>query len=89
MMQGLVIGIVGSVLGAAGGSFLTWLLDRYQFIRFRATSTSSTGLPVAFDPGGDRASSWSGASGADLVPGDALPGAAGGAADPVEAIRHE
>src|SRR5215218_6316401 len=33
MLQGIVIGLVGSCLGAISGLFVTWLLDRYQFIK--------------------------------------------------------
>ena len=50
MLQGLVIGIVGSVLGAAGGLFLVWLLDEYQFIRIPGDVYFIDRLPVAFDP---------------------------------------
>jgi len=33
MLQGLVIGIVGTVLGTAGGVGLAHVLDRYRLIR--------------------------------------------------------
>ena len=33
MLQGLVIGIVGTLIGAVAGSGLAWILDRYQLIR--------------------------------------------------------
>ena len=50
MLQGLVIGIVGAALGAAGGLLLTWLLDRYKFIRIPGDVYFIDYLPVAFDP---------------------------------------
>jgi lipoprotein-releasing system permease protein len=49
MMQGLVIGIVGSVLGAMGGLALVWALDRYQFIEIPGDVYFIDRLPVAFD----------------------------------------
>jgi lipoprotein-releasing system permease protein len=50
MLQGLVIGTVGSGLGALAGLFLTWMLDRYQFIRIPGDVYFIDRLPVAFDP---------------------------------------
>jgi lipoprotein-releasing system permease protein len=50
MLQGVVIGTVGSLLGAAAGLFLTWLLDRYQFIKIPGDVYFVDRLPVAFDP---------------------------------------
>jgi lipoprotein-releasing system permease protein len=49
MLQGVVIGLVGSVLGAIAGVFVTWLLDRYQFIRIPGDIYFIDRLPVAFD----------------------------------------
>lgn len=50
MIQGVVIGIVGSTLGAAGGLFLTWMLDYYEFIRIPGDVYFIDYLPVSFDP---------------------------------------
>jgi len=50
MLQGVVIGTVGSVLGAIAGLLLTWLLDRYQFIKIPGDVYFVDRLPVAFDP---------------------------------------
>jgi lipoprotein-releasing system permease protein len=47
MMQGTVIGLVGSALGAAGGLFTVWLLDRYQFIKIPGDVYFVDRLPVA------------------------------------------
>jgi lipoprotein-releasing system permease protein len=49
MIQGLVIGAVGSLMGAVGGLFLTWLLDRYEFIKIPGDVYFIDRLPVAFD----------------------------------------
>jgi lipoprotein-releasing system permease protein len=49
MLQGVVIGTVGSGLGAAGGLLLTWLLDRYKFIHIPGDVYFVDRLPVAFD----------------------------------------
>jgi lipoprotein-releasing system permease protein len=50
MIQGVVIGAVGSVLGGMAGLFLTWMLDRYQFIEIPGDVYFIDRLPVAFDP---------------------------------------
>jgi lipoprotein-releasing system permease protein len=49
MLQGVVIGTVGSGLGAAVGLFLTWLLDKYKFIHIPGDVYFVDRLPVAFD----------------------------------------
>jgi lipoprotein-releasing system permease protein len=50
MIQGVVIGAVGSLLGAAGGLFLVWLLDTYQFIEIPGDVYFIDRLPVAYVP---------------------------------------
>jgi lipoprotein-releasing system permease protein len=50
MLQGLVIGAAGSILGAVAGLAMTWLLDRYQFIKIPGDVYFIDHLPVAFDP---------------------------------------
>src|SRR5690606_3611291 len=50
MLQGVVIGTIGSLLGAAAGLLVTWLLDRYEFIRIPGDVYFIDRLPVAFDP---------------------------------------
>ncbi|HEX2095388.1 MAG TPA: ABC transporter permease [Longimicrobiaceae bacterium] len=50
MLQGLVIGIVGSSLGAIGGMVLTWVIDRYELIRIPGDIYFVDHLPVAYDP---------------------------------------
>lgn len=50
MLQGVVIGTVGATLGTAGGLFLVWLLDTYQFIKIPGDVYFIDRLPVAYDP---------------------------------------
>ena len=50
MLQGLVIGVVGSGLGALGGLVLTWALKRYEFITIPGEVYFIDHLPAAFDP---------------------------------------
>jgi lipoprotein-releasing system permease protein len=49
ILQGVVIGAIGSVLGLAGGLFLVWLLDTYQFITIPGDVYFIDRLPVALD----------------------------------------
>ena len=50
ILQGLTIGVVGTVLGTAGGLGLVWLLDRYQFIEIPGDVYFIDRLPVAIAP---------------------------------------
>jgi lipoprotein-releasing system permease protein len=50
MIQGLVIGVVGSFLGAAGGGLLTWGIDHFKLIRIPGEIYFVDHLPVRFDP---------------------------------------
>ena len=50
MLQGLVIGIVGSLLGTTGGLLLTWVIDRYELIKIPGDVYFVDHLPVAWDP---------------------------------------
>ena len=49
MLQGVVIGTMGSLLGAGMGLLLTWLLDRYEFIKIPGEVYFIDRLPVAFE----------------------------------------
>jgi lipoprotein-releasing system permease protein len=49
MLQGVVIGVVGAALGAAGGVGLTYILDRYRFISIPGDVYLIDYLPVAID----------------------------------------
>ncbi len=50
MLQGLVIGTVGSTLGAVGGLVVTWVIDRYELIKIPGDVYFVDHLPVAWDP---------------------------------------
>jgi lipoprotein-releasing system permease protein len=87
VMQGLVIGVVGSLLGTAGGVLLTWIIDRYELIKIPGDIYFVSSLPVAYDP-------------ADLVTivastilisfvATIYPALQAARLAPVEAIRHE
>jgi lipoprotein-releasing system permease protein len=51
MIQGLVIGVVGSLLGTAGGITLTWAIGRFELIKIPDQIYFVGSLPVAWDPG--------------------------------------
>lgn len=50
MMQGLVIGIVGSLIGGTGGLLLNFLIDRYELIKIPGDIYFVSHLPVRSDP---------------------------------------
>ena len=51
MLQGLAIGVIGTVLGALSGLGLVWVLDRYQLIELPGDVYFIDQLPVALNPG--------------------------------------
>ena len=50
MLQGLIIGIVGTTIGAAGGLIATWVLDRYQLIHIRSDVYQIAHVPFVVRP---------------------------------------
>jgi lipoprotein-releasing system permease protein len=50
MIQGLVIGIVGAVLGGAGGGLITWAVDYFELIKIPGEIYFVNHLPVGFAP---------------------------------------
>ncbi|MBX6362954.1 MAG: ABC transporter permease [Gemmatimonadetes bacterium] len=50
MLQGLAIGVIGTLLGAIGGLGLVWLLGKYHFISLPGDVYFIDTLPVALDP---------------------------------------
>lgn len=50
MIQGLVIGLVGSVIGGGGGLLLNFLIDRYELIKIPGDIYFVSHLPVRSDP---------------------------------------
>ncbi len=51
MMQGLIIGIVGTIVGALGGSALSAIFDRYRLISMPADVYQVSYLPFKLVPG--------------------------------------
>ncbi len=87
MLQGLIIGLIGTTLGTGAGLGLVYLLDRYEFITLPGDVYFIDRLPVALDP-------------VDLILIVALsiliaflatiyPARQASRLEPVEAIRHE
>ncbi|MBI1986933.1 MAG: ABC transporter permease [Nitrospinae bacterium] len=50
MMEGLVIGVAGTVIGSLGGWLACHLLDRYQFIKLPSDIYYLSTLPVKMEP---------------------------------------
>ena len=50
MIQGLVIGLVGSLIGGTGGLLLNFLIDRYELIKIPGDIYFVNHLPVRSDP---------------------------------------
>ena len=50
LLQGVVMGTVGSVLGSLGGLAILYVLDRYELIKIPGDVYFIDRLPVAFDP---------------------------------------
>lgn len=49
MLQGIVIGVIGSFLGAAGGLLLIWVIDTYELIKIPGDIYFIDRLPVSYD----------------------------------------
>jgi len=50
IIEGLVIGIAGTIMGVLGGVFLCTLLKKYQFIKLPGDVYYISTLPVKMDP---------------------------------------
>ena len=50
MMQGLIIGVVGTVVGAAGGLALCWVLDTYRLVRIPMDVYQVAYVPFVVQP---------------------------------------
>ena len=87
MVQGLVIGLVGALLGGTGGVLLAWVVDRFELIRIPGEVYFVSHLPVkvaALD-----LSIILAATVAISFLATVYPAWQASRMDPVEAIRHE
>ncbi|HSL71780.1 MAG TPA: ABC transporter permease [Longimicrobiales bacterium] len=50
VMQGITIGVIGTVLGAIAGVVLVWIVDRYELIKLSGEVYFIDRLPVDLDP---------------------------------------
>jgi lipoprotein-releasing system permease protein len=50
MLQGLIIGLVGTAAGAAGGYLLSYVLDRYRLIRLPMDVYQVSYVPFTIEP---------------------------------------
>jgi lipoprotein-releasing system permease protein len=50
MLQGLIIGLVGTTLGAVGGYAAAWVLDRYRLIRVPMDVYQVSHVPFVIEP---------------------------------------
>lgn len=87
IMQGLVIGVVGSLAGTAGGVLLTWVIDRFELIKIPGDIYFVSSLPVAYNPA-DLATIVVSTILISLVA-TIYPALQAARLAPVEAIRHE
>jgi lipoprotein-releasing system permease protein len=87
VLEGLTIGIVGTVLGLGGGFLLCWLLARYRFVSLPADVYFIDKLPVLMQPI-DFLWVTLAAIGITLVA-TLYPSWRASRLQPVEAIRHE
>ena len=87
LLQGTIIGVIGTIVGAAAGALTAVHLDRYRLITIPAIYQVSY-LPFKLMPGDLAAVVIGALVGARLL-GDALSLAAGGAVDPAQALRYE
>ena len=50
LLQGMIIGVVGTVIGATSGALMAWLLDRYRVISIPSDVYQVTYLPFKLLP---------------------------------------
>ncbi|KPJ54508.1 hypothetical protein AMJ39_00155 [candidate division TA06 bacterium DG_24] len=49
VLEGLILGVIGTVMGVAGGLVLSWVIDRYRFIRIPGEVYFLDTLPVRME----------------------------------------
>jgi len=87
MIQGVVIGMVGAVLGFAGGMLVTWAVDRFELISIPGDVYFIDQLPVAVNP--LEVALILGATVIISFLATIYPAAQAARLQPVEAIRHD
>jgi lipoprotein-releasing system permease protein len=87
IIQGLVIGLVGSLLGGLGGALLTWTIDHYELIKIPGDIYFVSHLPLRIDPV-DMATILASTLAISLLA-TIYPASQAAGLMPVEAIRHE
>jgi lipoprotein-releasing system permease protein len=50
LMQGMIIGVVGTVVGAAGGAIISYFMDKYRVISIPSDVYQVTYLPFELQP---------------------------------------
>ena len=87
MLQGLFIGLVGTLVGVGGGLVLCWLLSRYHFIELPKAVYPINTLPVQVEP--LMVAAVAGAAVLISLLATIYPARVAGGLDPVSALRYE
>lgn len=87
MLQGLFIGLVGTLVGVGGGLVLCWLLSRYHFIELPKAVYPINTLPVQVEP--LMVAAVAGAAVLISLLATIYPAKVAGGLDPVSALRYE
>lgn len=87
LLEGLVIGLVGTILGSIGGITTCWALDKYKFISLPQDIYYIATLPVEIQPGAIILIAVSAI--VICLVAAVYPAWQAGRLDPVEAIRYE
>jgi lipoprotein-releasing system permease protein len=87
MLQGLLIGLVGTLVGVGGGLGLCWLLSRYHFIELPKAVYPINTLPVQVEP--LMVAAVAGAAVLISLLATIYPARVAGGLDPVSALRYE
>lgn len=87
MLQGLVIGLAGTLVGVGGGLVLCWLLSRYHFIELPKAVYPINTLPVQVEP--LMVAAVAGVAVLISLLATIYPARVAGGLDPVRALRYE